>query len=85
VGVGSDVAVAGCVGVDELAPGLAQIWAVTGVLDGGGGGRAWWWWWVVMMVARGKVGWSQRVTLVTFQPRLLDLATRGRLFLIKNN
>jgi hypothetical protein len=83
--VGGDVAVAGCVGVDELAPSLAQIWAVTGVLDGGGGGRAWWWWWVVMMVARGKVGWSQRVTLVMFQLRLLDLATHGCLLLIKDN
>jgi hypothetical protein len=83
--MGSDVAVTGCVGVNELAPGLAQIWAVTRVLDSGGGGCVWWWWWVVMMVAREKVGWSQHVTLVTFQPRLLDLATCGRLLLIKDN
>jgi hypothetical protein len=83
VGVGGDVAVAGCVGVNELAPGLAQIWAVTRVLDSGGGSHVWWWWWVVMMVvARGKVGWSQHVTLVMFQLQLLDLATRRRLLLI---
>jgi hypothetical protein len=42
------------------------------VVSGGGGERK-------------RVGWSQRVTFVTFQPRLLDLATRGRLLLINGN
>jgi hypothetical protein len=37
----------------------------------------------VMVVVVGRDGGtSQRVTFVTFQPRLLDLATRGRLLLI---
>jgi hypothetical protein len=81
--MGGDVVVTGCVSVDKLTPGLAQIWAVTRVLDGGGGGCTWWWWWVVMMVvARGKVGWSQHVTSVMFQPQLLDLATHRHLLLI---
>jgi hypothetical protein len=40
---------------------------------------------VVVVVVRGKMGWSQCVTRVTFQPRLLDLATRGRLLLINGN
>jgi hypothetical protein len=39
--------------------------------DGGGSERRW--------------GMSQCVTRVTFQPRLLDLATRGRLLLINGN
>jgi hypothetical protein len=39
--------------------------------DGGGGEKRW--------------GTSQCVTRVTFQPRLLDLATRGRLLLINRN
>ena len=67
-------------------PGLAQMWEVTGVLAGGGAGRAsWWWGWVVVVVVRGKMGRSQCVTSVTFQLRLLDLATRGRLLLINGN
>jgi hypothetical protein len=37
---------------------------------------------MLVVVVRGKAGWSQHVTFVTFQPRLLDLATRGRLLLI---
>jgi len=32
-----------------------------------------------------RMGRSQCVTVVTFQPRLLDLATRGRLLLINVN
>ena len=39
--------------------------------DGGGSGKRW--------------GMSQRVTFVTFQPRLLNLATCGRLLLINSN
>jgi hypothetical protein len=66
-------------------PGLAQIWAVTGALDGGGGSCAWWWWWWMVVVVGGKMERSQRVTSVTYQPRLLDLATRGRLLLINSN
>jgi hypothetical protein len=39
--------------------------------DGGGSGKRW--------------GTSHVVTFMTFQPRLLDLATRGRLLLIHGN
>ena len=39
--------------------------------DGGGSGKRW--------------GTSQHVTFMTFQPWLLDLATRGRLLLINGN
>jgi hypothetical protein len=61
------------------------MWALTGGLDGGGGGRA-----SVVVVGGGggsekRWGTSQCVTRVTFQPRLLDLATRGRLLLINGN
>ena len=40
---------------------------------------------VVVVVVKGKLGRSQCVTFVTFQPRLLDLATRGRLLVINGN
>jgi hypothetical protein len=53
--------------------------------DGGARRRQLWPRVVVMVVVRGKVGRSQRVTLVTFQPWLLDLATHGRLLLIIYN
>jgi len=60
------------------------MWALTGGLDGGGGGRA------SVVVGGGggsekRWGTSQCVTQVTFQPRLLDLATCGRLLLINGN
>ena len=42
------------------------------VVDSGGGSEERW-------------GTSHVVTFVTFQPRLLDLATRGRLILINSN
>jgi hypothetical protein len=45
----------------------------TMVVGGGGGGSGKRW------------GTSQCVTSVTFQPRLLDLATRGRLLIINSN
>jgi hypothetical protein len=61
------------------------MWAITGALDGGGCSRAWWWWAVVMVVVKERDGTSQCVMRVTFQPRLLDLATRGRLLLINGN
>ena len=63
------------------------MWALTGGLNGGGGGHA-----SVgvvadggggeKMVVRRKMGQSQYVTQVTFQLRLLDLATCGRLLVI---
>jgi len=59
------------------------MWALTGGGDGGGGGRASVV--VVVVVVRRKVGWSQCVTWVTFQPWMLDLATHGRLLLINSN
>ena len=69
----------GC--VDEPAPAWPNAgshwgaqrrqWRPRVVVDGGGTDE--------------RVGWSRCVTLVTFQPRLLDLATRGRLLLINGN
>jgi len=83
--VGGDVAVAGGVGIDDL-PRLgpkvgihlgaqrrrwqARVMVVV-VGDGGGSGKRW--------------GTSRCVTFVTFQPRLLDLAMRGRLLIINSN
>ena len=80
--VGGDVAVAGGVGINKLpriGPKVGihrgarrRRWQprvmVVVVGDGGGSGKRW--------------GTSQCVTFVTFQPRLLDLATRGRLLII---
>ena len=40
---------------------------------------------MVVVVVRGGMGRSRCVTRVMFQPRLLDLATRGRLLLINYN
>jgi hypothetical protein len=67
-GAGSDVA------VSTSSPRVAQMWALTGGLDGGSGGRA---------GGGGGVGkrqlMSQTCDVSAFQPRVLDLATRGRL------
>ena len=79
------MAVAGGVGIDDLPQigpkvGIHQgarrrRWQlhvmVVVVGDGGGSGKRW--------------GTSQCVTFVTFQPWLLDLATRGRLLIINSN
>jgi hypothetical protein len=51
--------------------------AVLAARGGGGGGG--------VVVVSGKMGWSQCVTWVTFQTRLLDLATCGRLLIINGN
>jgi hypothetical protein len=83
--VGGDVAFAGGVGIDELpriGPKVGIHWGarrrrwqprvmVVVVGDGGGSGKRW--------------GTSQCVTFVTFQPRLLDLATHRRLLIINGN
>jgi hypothetical protein len=83
---GGDVASLGAGGIDELtrdwptsgqSPGCSTA-AVAAARNGGG-------WWMVVVVVRGKMRRSQCVTRVTFQPRLLDLATRGRLLLINGN
>ena len=88
---GRDVASLGAGGIDEPAPdwpksGQSPGGSTAAVLAarGGGGGGGLWWWWVVVVVS-GKMGWSQCVTWVTFQTRLLDLATRGRLLIINGN
>jgi hypothetical protein len=58
------------------------MWALTGGLNGGSGGRASV---VVVVVVSRKMGQSRYVTWVTFQLRLLNLATRGRLLVINGN
>lgn len=40
--VGSDMVLVGCVGIDELTPGVAQKWALAEGLDSSSGGRACW-------------------------------------------
>ena len=78
----------GLVPLSEICKYLAQISPNVGVNWGtqwqrwaathSGGGGEWWWW----EEGRGR---SQCVTVMMFQPRLLDLATNGCLLLINYN
>ena len=73
----------------QARPGVAQKWVLTGALNSSdgqphtvvvvvnGGGGEWWW--------EEGMGRSQCVTVMMFQPWLLDLATHGCLLLINHN
>ena len=69
---------------DDVAASTGTLWV--GPKAGSHRGARWRWLQLCMMVVvKGKDGWSQYVMLVMFQPRLLDLATRGHLLLINSD
>ena len=89
-----DMVLLGGVVVDVVAVSLSAAVSMSlprlGPNVGSHWGAQWRWWQPRTMVVGGgggggsgkRWGTSQRVTFVTFQPRLLDLATRRRLLII---